>query len=429
MPIVNIEEKEKNIVKLSFTMTQAEAEPYLQEAAERLSKQKQIPGFRPGKAGYEIIKQQFGAMKILEEALEPIVRKSFVEAVLANNIDTVGSPKIDVEKLVPDNDIVFSAEVTRMPKAKDLPDFKKLSVESKKVMVEEKDIDLAVRDIQRMQTKEVRGESGTIVTPTDKIVVSMNIKKAGVPIEGGQSPNHAIYLNEDYYIPGLKDQVLGMKEGEQKTFTLSFPKDHVQKMLAGQDAEFEIALKEIYRLEPPALDEAFAKSLGVSDIKTLRETIEKNIQTEKETEESMRQEREVLELVAKNTKFEDLPDLLINGEINKMISELKHNVESQGLEFDLYVKNLKKTLAELKLDMTPQAITRVKVALVMHAIAENEKIEVAEKEIDVELDTLAERYEDPDTKKQIFTPQYREYAQQILRNRKIIDFLKEIMVK
>ncbi|MEK7615444.1 MAG: trigger factor, partial [Patescibacteria group bacterium] len=410
-------------------MTQEEAEPYLQEAAERLSKQKQIPGFRPGKAGYEVIKQQFGAMKILEEALEPIVRKSFVEAVLAHNIDTVGSPKIDVEKLAPDNDLVFSAEVTRMPRAKNLPDFRKLSVEAKKITVEEKDIDLAVRDIQRMQTKEVRGESGTTVTPTDKVVVSMNIKKAGVPIEGGQSPNHAIYLNEDYYIPGLKEQVLGMKEGEEKTFMLSFPKDHVQKMLAGNDAEFEIALKEIYRLEPPAIDDAFAKSLGVPDIATLRTTIEKNIRDEKDHEESMRQEREVLELVAKQTQFEELPDLLINEEIRKMIAELQHNVEAQGLEFDVYVQNLKKTLAELKLDMTPQAITRVKVALVMHGIAENEKLEITEKEIDEELDQVAERYEDPETKKQIYTPQYREYAQQILRNRKVIALLKEVMIK
>src|SRR3989338_3347939 len=361
MPNIHIEELPKNLMKLTFIVTQEEAEPYLQEAAVRLSETTSIPGFRPGKAGYDIVKQRFGAMKILEEALEQIIRKSFVEAVLAHNIETVGSPKINVEKMAPENDLVFTTEVTRMPRTKELADYTKLSIESKPIDIEDKEIDLALRDIQRMQTTEVRAVSGATVCSTDKIVVSMNIKKDGVAIEGGQSPNHAINLPEDYYIPGLKEQVIGMKEGEEKTFSLAFPKDHVQKMLAGQNADFEITLKEIYHLEPPVIDDAFAKSLGVSTLLTLRETIHKNLADEKSLEESGRQEREILELVAKRSQFEEIPDLLVNEEVNKMISELKHHVEEQGLEFDLYLKNLKKKLTEIKVEFTSQAMTRIKV--------------------------------------------------------------------
>ncbi len=429
MPDVKIENLEKNVVKMTFIVTQAEAKPYLEEAAIHLSEHNPIPGFRPGKAGYEIVKQRVGEMKIMEEALETIVRKSYVQAILEHNIETVGSPHIDVEKLAPDNDIVFTAEVTRMPKATVVADYKKISVEPKNVKVQEKDIDLALKDLRRMQTKEVRATSEDTATENHKIVVSMNMKKEGVAIEGGQSPNHSIYLNEDYYIPGLKEKVLGMKEGEQRIFTLAFPDNHVQKMIAGKEIEFEITVNELYHLELPGLDDEFAKSLGLPDFAMLKKTLEDNLQGEKDMEESQRQEKEMLEQIAEKSRFEEIPDLLVNEEINKMLSELQRSVENQGVTFEQYLKNLGKTIGQLKIDLTSQALIRIKVALLLRSIAETEKIEAKTEEIDTEIDKIAEQYKDEDTRKQIYSPQYREYTEQILKNRNTIKFLKEIIVK
>lgn len=429
MPDVKIENLEKNVVKMTFVVTQAEAKPYLEEAAVHLSEHNPIPGFRPGKAGYEIVKQRVGEMKIMEEALETIVRKSYVQAILEHNIETVGSPHIDVEKLAPDNDIVFTAEVTRMPKATVVADYKKISVEPKNVKVQEKDVDLALKDLRRMQTKEVRATSEQTATENHKIVVSMNMKKEGVAVEGGQSPNHSIYLNEDYYIPGLKEKVIGMKEGEQRVFTLTFPDNHVQKMIAGKEIEFEITVNELYHLELPGLDDEFAKSLGLPDFATLKKTLEDNLQGEKDIEESQRQEKEMLEQIAEKSRFEEIPDLLVNEEINKMLSELQRSVENQGVAFEQYLKNLGKTIGQLKIDLTSQALIRIKVALLLRSIAETEKIEAKAEEIDTEIDKIAEQYKDEDTRKQIYSPQYREYTEQILKNRNTIKFLKELIVK
>ncbi len=348
---------------------------------------------------------------------------------LAKQIDTLGSPKIDVEKLAPDNDIVFTAEVTRMPKITTLADFKKLSVDAKKVAVEDKDIDLALKDLQRMQTKEVRATEGETAGDEDKLVVSMNMKKDGVPVEGGQSPNHIIFMPEDYYIPGLKKEVKGMKEGESKTFTLKFPKEHVQKMLADSEVEFDVTLKELFHLQPPEIDDAFATSLGLKDVAALRDTIQKNLLNEKEQEETYRQEKEMLELLAEKSRFEDIPELLLNEEVNKMVAELQHNVEGQGMEFETYLKNMKKTLAQIKIDFTPQALTRIKVALIIRAIAKQEGIEVQDTELDAELDRLAGQYEDKKIKDQIYSPQYRDYTEQMLRNKKVIDALRSTMIK
>jgi trigger factor len=428
MPNVKIENLQKNQLRLTFTLSQDEMFPYLQEAAARFSEQTAIPGFRPGKAGYDVVKQRFGEMKILEEALEPMIRKSYVEAVMAHNIETVGSPKINVEKIAPNNDLIFTAQVMQMPKVTELPDYKSLRVESKKTDVEDKELDLAIRDIQRMQTKETRAPKETPAKATDKVVIGVDIKKDGISIEGGQAPNHAIYLAEEYYIPGFKEQLVDLKEGDEKTFTLPFPENHVQKMLAGHDVEFQITVKEIFHLEPPSLDSAFASSLGMKDLAALKQAIAHNLKEEKEQEEKARQERDMLELIAKKSQFEEIPDLLLNEEINKMIGELKHGVQSHGLEFETYLSNLKKTLAQLKMDLTTQAIMRIKVVLILRAIATREKIEVEENEITVELDRLAEHHENKKERMQMYAPEYREHIEKILKNQKVIEKLREIMM-
>lgn len=429
MPNVDVEELEQNKLKLTITIPLEEAQPFLEKAAEQISQDTEIEGFRPGKAGYDVIKQRVGEMKIYETALEPLVRKTYMEALMNQNIDAVGSPKIDVDKLAPGNDIVYTAEIARAPKVTDLADYTSLSVEAEDIEVGDKDVENALRDLQRMKTREERDESGREAEQDDKVVLSVDMKKEGVPVEGGQSPNHTVFLNEDYYIPGFKDEVIGMTEGDEKNFTLTFPEDHAQDFLAGSDIEFDVTLKELYSLEQPELNDEFAKELGQSDLDALKDILRKNLEGEKRQEEQARQEQEMLELLAKKSKFEEIPDLLVNQEINKMINELKQRVQQQGVEFEDYLDNIDKSLADLKLDFSEQALTRVKVALVIDAVADKEGVEVTEEEIDEELDKMAERYDNEDAKKQIYSPQYRSYVENVQRNKKVVALLKEDMLE
>ncbi len=429
MSTAKIERLPKNAVKLTVTVPAEDVRPFMEAAAARISEASTIPGFRPGKAPYDVVKQRVGEMKILEEALEPIVRATYVRALEEHELDTVGSPHIDVEKMVPGNDLVYTAEASLLPAVTRLADYAKITVERKKAEAGEEDITRAVDDLRRMQTREVRGAAGKAAEGTDKVVVSIDMKKDGVSVEGGQSPNHAIYLGEEHYIPGMKEQITGLKEGDKKTFTLTFPADHNSKLLAGQPVEFDVAVKEIYALETPAADDAFAVSLGQKDFATLKGLVKANLDKEKLQEEEQRIEKTLLERIAEESRFEDIPDLLLNEEINKMVHELQQAVEGQGMDFDAYLKNLKKTLADMKMDFTPQALTRIKVALVLKEIAKKEKIAPEEAEIDAEVDELASRYEDKETKKRVYEPAYREYVATIIRNRKTIARLKELAVK
>jgi trigger factor len=236
-------------------------------------------------------------------------------------------------------------------------------------------------------------------------------------------------MNEEYYIPGFKEELVGMKEGEKKTFTLSFPKEHAQGLLAGKDVEFNVEVKELFNLQPPELNDEFAKKIGMETMQALRDAISTNLEAEKSREAQAKEEKEMLELIANKTKFDDIPDLLVNEEINKMVLELQRAVEAQGVEFDTYVKNLGKTLADMKLDFTPQALMRVKVAIIMREIARKEDVKVDEKELDAELDRIAGQYEEKETKEQVFSPQYRDYMTHLMTNRQVIDLLRGMMVK
>ncbi|NBS41498.1 hypothetical protein EBS80_02460 [bacterium] len=168
---------------------------------------------------------------------------------------------------------------------------------------------------------------------------------------------------------------------------------------------------------------------GVRGKPDIKELLKKNIGGEKEQEEKGRQEREMLEAIAKESRFDDIPDLLLNEEINKMIHELERGAEEQGMQFDDYLKSIKKTVAELKMEFAQQAMMRIKVALILRDIVKDEKIEVTDAEVEDSLDKIAEKYEGKEDRDRIYNPEYRGYVEYTLKNRKALEALRTAMVK
>lgn len=426
----SVERISDNKIKITVTIPAAEVEEACKEAAAHLSKEANIPGFRPGNAPYDVVKQRFGEMAILEHAAEDLVRSSFVEAMIDEDLETVGQPFFSMDKLAPGNDFVYSAEVSLMPAVTKLADYASLEVKRGDVEPSEKLIDEAANDLLRMRTKEVRAEAGRALIKGDKAVVHLAMKKDGVPLEGGDAQNHGVYTNEPHYVAGFVDNILGMKEGEEKTFSLKFPDDHYQKHIAGQDVDFTVKLNEIFTTEVPPFDDEFAATFGMKTADELRDKLRENLRMENETEESRRLDKAVLDLVADKSSFQEIPDLLVNQEIDKMIHELEHHVETQGMEFAEYLKNIKKTIPELKLDFAAPALQRIKVSLVIKEIQKKEGITVPDTDVDAELDQIASQFKpDDENRKRIYEPAYREYVAQQLTNRATINKLKDIIVK
>lgn len=414
----------KSIIEITIELPPEEMRPYLQKAATQLCTQTTIPGFRPGKAPYEDVVRHFGAGRIWEEAAQIVVPKIYSEIVVKEKLNTIGSPTIEVDKLAPDNPFIFKATAPIMPEIT-LGNYSAIKIETKKIDVPDKEVEKATDDLRKMRTKEVVVDRPA--NPTgDKVVLDMQMSLDNVPLDGGSAKDHSVYLDEDYYIPGLKQQLHGVKKGDAKTFRLAFPKEHPQKMIAGKDVDFQITIKDVYELQKPELDDAFAKALGQDNVESLTRLIRGNIQQEAEAKEKQRQEIELLEKVIEKTKFGNVPDILINEETRKMASELEQGIRQQGMDFNEYLNKIEKTRDQLRLDFAAEALKRVKIALAVGKIAAEQNITVSNEEVEEEVGRVLELYKNtPEQQERIKSENAREYLRGMLSNKKTIAWLKK----
>jgi trigger factor len=340
------------------------------------------------------------------------------------DLQTFGEPEINVGKLAPGNPIEFTATVALVPEVTQLAEVEKIKVEGKEQKVEDKEVDGTIKELQRMQTKEVRSTE-PVVNGT-KIVVDMDMSLDNVPLDGGQARDHAIFLDEEYYVPGLREKVAGMKEGETREFTLKFPKEHFQKTIAGKDVGFKVTVKEIYELQSPEADDEFAKTLGQESIAKLRELLKDNILKDKQQKEDQRVEIEILEKLAEKSKFGDMPEQMITMEVDRMVQELQHSLAERGAQFDDYLKSIDKKFEDLKLEFAPQAVKRIKTALILRAYGKEKNIEVPDTEVLAEQQNMLNNYKDSaEAQEQIRSEEYQDYIRTSLRNRKVIADMRE----
>jgi len=410
-------------VEFTITVEPKEYEADLKAASARMSEKSNIKGFRPGKAPYDMVKQQFGEVKILEEALQTIVQKNFFKAVKEEGLETIGMPQISVEKLAPGNEVVFKATVALMPKVK-LPELTKIKVEKKEAKVEDRQVEEALGHLRKMQPKEIikKGEA----TDKDKVVIDMDMFLDKVPVEGGATKKHGVYLSEKYYIPGLEKELLGTKTGDEKEFTLKFPKEHYQKHLAGKNVDFKIKVHDVYELQYPELNDDFAKTLGIESMEKLKETMKTNLGHEAEHKEAQRVEGEILEQLITKSEFDEIPEVIITSEKQKMFYELKADLERQGLEMKKYLESLKKTEEQIFDDFAQGAAKRAKAALISRQIATDNKIEVPKEELEKELEKIKQMYQgNEQALENLKRPEVQETIAVTIQNRKVMEFLKK----
>lgn len=417
----------KSQVELTFMITPADYEKDVQQAAVRLSERAAIKGFRPGKAPYEMVKQQLGEQKILEEALQPIVQREYFKAVQKEKLDAVGAPSVSVQKLAPGNDLQFSATVAILP-ALTLPDLTSIKIETKDVSVGEKEVGETLDNLKKMQPKEVIKHGAA--TKEDKVVIAMEMFLDKVPVEGGQAPQHQVYLNEAHYIPGLAEQLIGLKKDDAKEFALNFPADHYQKHIAGKNVDFKIKVNDVFTLEYPMLDDAFAKNLGQESLIKLKEILLANLTREAEQKEDQRVEAAILEAVIEKTEFGELPDILVDSEKRKMFYELKNDLERRGVGMEKYLMDIKKTEEQISADFTDGAIKRAKAALISRQVAKDNNISVSKKELDKEVTTIKQAYAgEKNIEENLKRPEVLDTIAATVQNRKVVQFLKGVVSK
>ena len=418
---------EKSELEFSFTVPPKEYQKDLESAAVRISERAAIKGFRPGKAPYEIVKQEVGELKILEEAAEKIVQKLYFNAVKQEKAQTIGMPQVKVEKIAPGNDFVFTATVAVLPTIK-LPDLKDIKIKSEFKPAGEKDVAEALEHLQKMQPKENPKDGPA--TKEDKVTINLEMFIDKIPVEGGQAKNHQVYLSEAHYIPGLAEQLVGLKKDETKEFSLPFPKEHYQKHLAGKNVDFKIKINEVFSLSYANIDDEFAKNLGQESLQKLKDLLLANISKENEEKEKRRSEEELLEKLIEKTEFEALPKLLIDSEKKKMFFELKHDLERRGVSMEKYLTDIKKTEEQIYKDFTDGAEKRAKAALISRQVAVDNNITVSKEELEKEIELIKASYPgDKNVEENLKHAEVIETITSTIQNRKVIEHLRASIIK
>ena len=412
----------KSQLEITVTIPTAELQPFVERATTELSQQTKIEGFRPGKVPAEILKQKVGEMRIYEEAAALAVEKSYVEIGLKEKFEPLGSPHVDFEKLAPDNDFIYIATVNLIPEVT-IGDYKSIKIAEKEIKITDEQINKVIDDLRNLRATEIL--ENKIIENDDKVEVDFDILRDKVPIDNGAQRKYPMVVGSGHFIPGFEEQLLGLKAGENKEFNLTFPEQYHNKNLAGKEVQFKVKIINVYKRTLPEANDDLAKSLGAENMDNLKQQIEHNLEHEEHHKEEERIEIELINQLIAKSRFGEIPDILINAEVNKMIQEMESNLAMQGLKFDDYLKHLSKSLEQLKLEFVPQAIKRVQGALLLRALFFQEKMEITEVEIDQEIEMAGKMYQaNPELLKNLKTPEYREYIRNSLGNNKVINFLK-----
>lgn len=417
-------ELEKSQVELTVVLELDEFTPYIEKGAKHLSEHVKIEGFRPGKVPYDVLKQKVGEIGILEEAAQIAIRKT-IDAVFAQELadrQTAGQPKVEITKLAPGNPLEYKVITSLLPKVV-LGEYKNLKIKQEQAAVSEDDIAKTIKEILEMRAKESLSAEGAQMG--DKLILNINLSLDKVPVEGGQAQDVTVILGKEYMVPGFDQEVIGIKKDEKREFKLLYPKEHHQANLAGKMVEFTVKATSVYRREVPVLDDKFAKEMQFKDVADLKEAVKKNILADRSRQTDIKAELKMLETIVEKAKFDDIPESLLESESDNMMAELERNVVSQGGKFEDYLKHLKKTSADLRLELLPNAVKRIKTALIIREVGLIEKVEVKPETIDAKLTELKQRHaKDAEAIKQLDSPEYRRHLENMLFNDQVVAQLK-----
>ncbi|EJA0791849.1 trigger factor [Listeria monocytogenes] len=388
---VKWEKQEGNVGKLTFEIEQEKVKEGLDRAFVKVRKTLNVPGFRKGKVPRQIFNQRFGEEALYQDALDILLPEVYSAAIDEAGIDPVDTPQVNIESMEKGETWVLTAEVTVKPEVK-LGDYKGLEVEKRETELTTEELEAELKQLQERQAELVVKEDAPAENG-DTVILDFEGFKDGVAFEGGQAENHSLELGSGQFIPGFEEKLVGLKAGDEADIELTFPEEYHAEDLAGQPVVFKVKLHEIKTKEVPALDDELAKDIDeeVETLDELKEKISKRLQEAKEESVAQAKQEEVIAKAVENAEV-DIPHAMVHHEADHLMNHFAQDLQAQGLAPELYYQFTGQTEEAMHAQMEKDAEKRVKMNLVLEAIAEAENIEPTEEAIDEEISTLAEKY-------------------------------------
>ncbi|MBO2537486.1 trigger factor [Rummeliibacillus suwonensis] len=387
------EKQEGNVGLLTVEVAAEKVDEALDKAFKKVVKQINVPGFRKGKLPRQLFEKRFGVESLFQDALEFLVNENYPIAIDEAGIEPVDQPEIDfeIEDLGKHKEFKFTAKVTVKPEVA-LGDYKGLEVTKQETAVTDEEIEQQLKDQQNRLAELVVKEEGAI-EEGDTAVIDFEGFQDGVAFEGGKGENYSLEIGSGSFIPGFEEQLVGVKAGESKDVVVTFPEEYHAAELAGKEATFKVTVKEVKAKELPELDDDLAAEIDpdVETLDELRTKLKEKAVSEKETSADTALRDDLVEKAAENATVE-IPEVMIESEVNRMLQEYDQSLQMQGMNLDLYYQFSGQDEAALRAQMKEDAESRVRVALVLETIAEAEKIEAIEEDINSELEKMAEQF-------------------------------------
>ena len=386
------EKKEGNEGTLTITVSAERFDQALDQAFKKVVKDVSLPGFRKGRVPRQIFEKRFGVEALYQDAVDIILPDAYSEAVEQTDIFPVDQPVIDIEEIEKGKDLIFVCEVTVKPEVK-LGEYKGIEYEEEKVEVTEEELDEELKNLQERQAELVLKEEGA-VEEGNTVVIDFEGFIDEEAFEGGKGENYSLEIGSGQFIPGFEEQLVGKEAGEEVEVNVTFPEEYHAEDLAGKDAVFKVKIHEIKEKEVPELDDEFAKDVDdeVETLAELREKKEKELLERKERDYENKIRETIIEKVIENAEI-DIPEAMINTELDNMLREFEQNLQMQGMSLENYYQFSGQSEEQLKEQMKDDAEKRVKTNLTLEAIFEEENLEVSEEAIDEELEKMAEMYQ------------------------------------
>jgi trigger factor len=392
------------------------------EAVRHLSRRTKIHGFRPGKAPRSMVERVVGAEAVLEEAMDHLVQRSYRDALVEKDILPLTQAEVNVEQGIEGKPVIFTAVVQVRPEVT-LGDYRSFKFGPEIEQIDQPKVDKVV--------EELRDQNATLAPVEDRgakngdyAVIGYTGTRDGVPFDGGSAERMPLILGDERLIPGFEAHVVGLKPGEKAGFDITFPDDYQEPTLAGQQAHFEVELRELREKILPAEDDDFARSLGsFDDLAALKTEIKARL--ERNALDKARHEfaDRIIEYATANATLE-LPDVLVEQEVEIMHDELRGSLARQGIDEASYLKVTGKSEADLHADFKPRAEKRVKVLLVLSKIAEAEGLEIPEPDVEAEVAQARERYgSDKRTMAYFDSDRGRSFIRSTLRRSRLVEKL------
>lgn len=385
-----VENLEKSMAKLTITVSAEDFEKAMVHSYNKNKSRINVQGFRRGKAPRKMIEKLYGPEIFYEDAANFAIPDAYEEAAKDSGLEIVSRPEIDVVDIGKDKEFVFTATVAVKPEVT-LGDYKGIEVEAKEVKVVAADVNAEIEKVReqnsRMITIEDRG-----IKDKDTAVIDFEGFVDGEPFEGGKAENYSLVIGSHSFIDNFEEQLIGKKIGEEAEINVTFPEEYHEPSLKGKPAMFKVAIKEIKEKELPKLDDEFASE--VSEFETLKEykaSVKKSLLEKKKTDAKLEKEDAVVAKAVENATI-DIPEPMVEEQAGQMVQEFAARISQQGLSFEQYMQMTGMTPPALRSQMIPEAEKRIRTRLTLEAIAAKENLKATEKDIEEEVNNMAEMY-------------------------------------